>query len=335
MVYGMILVGGATRLTDSGLSITDWKPISGALPPLDSTHWAALFEQYKLTAEYRFQNAGMTLGEFQYIYWWEWGHRLMGRLIGLVAVFGLAFFWLRGWLSTRDKVTFSFLAFLGGLQGAIGWWMVASGIGDTTRVDVAPYRLMVHFTLALAIIMIIAWCVMARGANTSVQRDSRLRPFASAMVAIIFLQMGSGALVAGLDAGRTYIDWPLMAGEAIPSAYWVSELGWRNAFENAATAQFNHRTLGYLIAGLALLSLFKFRSSGLRTGPVFLAAAVSLQVVWGILTLMNAAPVSLSLIHQGLGVIVLLLALRWMYLDRKPLSYSSASTASRMAARSA
>jgi len=170
MVYAMILIGGATRLTDSGLSITEWAPIKGALPPLSEAAWAELFEKYKTTAEYRFQNAGMGLGEFQYIFWWEWAHRFFGRIIGLVAVGGVALFGILGWLNSGLWRRLGILIVLGGLQGAIGWWMVASGIGETTRVDVAPYRLMIHFCLALLIIALTAWTWLDRIAQIALSQ---------------------------------------------------------------------------------------------------------------------------------------------------------------------
>ena len=162
MVYAMILIGGMTRLTDSGLSITEWQPISGALPPMGDAAWAEEFAKYQQTAEFQQQNYNMTMSEFQYIYWWEWGHRLFGRLIGLIAVGGFIFFWAKGWLNRALATHLAILIALGGLQGAIGWWMVASGIGETSRVDVAPYRLMTHFCLALLIIGFIAWYWMRR-----------------------------------------------------------------------------------------------------------------------------------------------------------------------------
>ena len=163
MVYAMILIGGATRLTDSGLSNTEWAPITGTLPPLSDAAWQAEFDKYRQTTEYQDINRVMSMADFQFIYWWEWGHRLFGRLIGLVAVGGLAAFAMLRWLRPTFTWRLVGLVALGGLQGAIGWWMVASGIGDTARVDVAPYRLMTHFTLALIIIGIIAWFWMDLG----------------------------------------------------------------------------------------------------------------------------------------------------------------------------
>lgn len=316
LVYAMILIGGATRLTDSGLSITEWDPIKGALPPLSDTAWASLFEKYQQTAEYRLQNSGMSLGDFQQIFWWEWGHRLFGRLIGLVAMFGFAIFAIRGWLSRALATRFVILILLGGLQGAIGWWMVSSGIGETTRVDVAPYRLATHFMLALLIIGYTAWLWLDLGGKVRESVSRPVRLVAWALLGLIVLQMAAGALVAGLDAGRTYNDWPLMAGEFVPTSYLSEGLGLRSLFEGRATTQFNHRILAYLIWALALVSAWIFRKTPLKRGFTGLAVLVSLQAVWGIVTLINAAPMNLALLHQALGVIVTLAAVRLVWRAR-------------------
>ena len=316
MVYAMILIGGATRLTDSGLSITEWDPIKGALPPLGEAGWLAAFEKYKATSEFQQQNYNMTLSEFQYIYWWEWSHRLFGRLIGLVAVAGLAVFALRKWLNRKWTIRLLVLIALGGLQGAIGWWMVASGIGETSRVDVAPYRLMTHFGLALLIIAGTAWLWLDLGSADERPVRAPARRWALVLLVVIVVQMLSGALVAGLDAGRTYTDWPLMAGELLPSSYIYPDLGLRSLFEGRATTQFNHRMLAYILWVLALVAAF--RQSGQPLGRSFavLAILVSAQAVWGIVTLVSAAPLSLALVHQGLGVIVLLAAVRLVWFTR-------------------
>ncbi len=306
LVYAMILVGGATRLTDSGLSITEWAPISGTLPPLSEAAWQSEFDKYRLTAEYQTQNFGMTLPEFQFIYYWEWGHRLLGRLIGLVAVGGVAFFALRRWLTGRLALRLTGLVALGGLQGLIGWWMVASGIGDTTRVDVAPYRLMVHFTLALFIICVIAWTWLDMSPQGSPPGTRSERGAAWVLLGLIGFQMAAGALVAGLDAGRSYTDWPMMAGEVFPADYWRADYGLRNPFENRATVQFNHRMLAYVLMVAAVFYAWRMRKSA--SGRLFLvvAALVCSQAAWGVLTLVYVAPLNLALVHQGLGVVVLL-----------------------------
>jgi heme a synthase len=316
MVYAMILIGGATRLTDSGLSITEWNPVSGALPPLSDSAWQAEFAKYQQTAEYQFVNQGMSLAEFQKIFWWEWGHRFFGRMIGLVAVGGFAIFAVRGWLTRRLTLNMVGLIALGGLQGAIGWWMVASGIGETTRVDVTPYRLMTHFTLALLIIAYVTWLWYDLGGKARSAVPELVRTVAAVLLAAIFIQMAAGALVAGLDAGRSYTDWPLMAGELIPSHYAEEGLGLRSLFEGRAATQFNHRLLAYAIWAGSLASAWAFRNTALRQDFRWLAGLVTLQAVWGILTLVHAAPMNLALVHQGLGVIVTLAAVRLVWRSR-------------------
>lgn len=306
MVYAMILIGGATRLTDSGLSITEWQPISGTLPPMGDAAWALEFEKYKATAEYQQQNYNMTMGEFQFIYWWEWGHRLFGRLIGLVAVGGFIWFAAKRWMDRKWTLRLLFLIALGGLQGFIGWWMVASGIGDTDRLDVAPYRLMTHFGLALFIIAVTAWFWFDLTGKRVVDVTKGARNLAMLLMGLIFVQMLTGALVAGLDAGRTYTDWPLMAGELVPSHYLEQGLGVRSLFEGRAATQFNHRFLAYAIWALSFWAAWSYRGSPLGRAFMILAALVTAQALWGILTLISAAPLELALIHQGLGVIVML-----------------------------
>jgi len=310
MVYAMILIGGATRLTDSGLSITEWDPISGALPPMSDAAWQAELEKYRSTAEYQLQNKGMSMAEFQYIFWWEWGHRLFGRLIGLVAIGGLVWFAVKKWLTPALTRRLLILIALGGLQGFIGWWMVSSGIGETSRVDVAPYRLAMHFTLALVIIGLTAWTWMDIGEQSRAGRSTALKWTAIALLTLTFVQMFGGALVAGLDAGRSYTDWPLMAGELVPGNYIDGELGVRSLFEGREATQFNHRFLAYALFAGALLATAIFRSHPEWHLVWQLAALIVAQTIWGIATLMNAAPLNLALIHQGLGVVVFLAAVR-------------------------
>lgn len=316
MVYAMILIGGATRLTDSGLSITEWEPIKGALPPFGDAAWLAEFEKYKQTAEFQQQNYNMSLSEFQYIYWWEWGHRLFGRLIGLVAIAGFIWFAAKRWMSRKWVVRLGSLIALGGLQGAIGWWMVASGIGETDRLDVAPYRLMTHFGLALLIVAITAWYWLDLGEQRRVPANQRLRVTAMALLILTSIQMLSGALVAGLDAGRTYTDWPLMAGELIPAHYLEGELGLRSLFEGRAATQFNHRFFAYTLWALALFGAYRARGSALARGFSLVAGLITAQALWGIITLINAAPLPVALVHQGLGVVVLLSTVWLVWVSR-------------------
>ena len=317
MVYAMILIGGATRLTDSGLSITEWDPIKGALPPLSADAWNDAFTKYQATAEYKFVNRGMSMGEFQQIYWWEWGHRFFGRMIGLVAILGIAVFAARKWLTRPLLLRLLGLVLLGGLQGAIGWWMVSSGIGETTRVDVAPYRLMTHFILALLIIALVAWMWLDLGDRTQQPAPKAMGTTARVLLAAVFLQMAAGALVAGLDAGRTYNDWPLMAGELVPSHYLENGLGLRSLFEGRAATQFNHRILAYAIWAGSLAAAWAFRQTPQGRSFIVFAGLVSLQAVWGILTLLHAAPMNLALLHQAIGVVVTLAAVRLAWLTAR------------------
>ena len=320
MVYAMILIGGMTRLTDSGLSITEWQPISGTLPPLSEEAWAIEFAKYQNTAEFQQQNYNMTMGEFQYIYWWEWGHRLFGRLIGLVAIGGFIWFLAKGWLTRSLSMHLVALIALGGLQGAIGWWMVSSGIGETDRLDVAPYRLATHFVLALVIIGYTVWIWLDLGRREGIGASAGFRWVSLLLLGLIFVQMASGALVAGLDAGRTYTDWPLMAGEFVPSNYLHPELGARSLFEGREATQFNHRILAYIIWALALAVIaWRWGKSGAREAAT-LATLVTLQAAWGIITLINGAPLNLAIIHQGLGVILFVASVRLAWLTgRQPI----------------
>ena len=298
MVAVMILVGGATRLTDSGLSITEWKPISGALPPMGSDAWAAEFAKYRETAEYRLQNQGMRLSQFQSLYWWEWGHRLLGRLIGLVFAGPFLIFLTSGRLRGRALACTGLLA-LGGAQGAIGWWMVQSGLTD--RLDVAPYRLAVHLGVAFLILGGALWLGLER--FWAAQGGSGAWPKAvAAFLVLLCLQILAGAAVAGSDAGKAFADWPTIGGAWVPRDYAALQPFWHNLFENHAAVQFNHRTLGYL-AGLAALGL----GVGVgRLGPyrarrwaLALAGVALAQAGLGVAVVVHVAPLSLSLLHQG------------------------------------
>ncbi|MHC0052810.1 heme A synthase [Actibacterium sp. D379-3] len=335
MVAAMILIGGLTRLTDSGLSITEWKPVTGALPPMDQAAWMAEFGKYQATPEFQLQNRGMTLSEFQYIYWWEWGHRQLGRMIGLVWAVGFLFFLLTKRIPTGWTGRLLGIGVLGGAQGAIGWWMVSSGLTGA-RLDVASYRLAVHLGLAFVILGFIAWYVfaLARSEKDLMQarrgREAKLFSMSTGLMHFAFLQILLGALVAGIDAGRNFTDWPLMAGGVLPPDLFALSPWWRNFFEDAGLVQFLHRMAGYLLFIFGMVVWNRARKSGnLRTRRAFDWMGLMLfgQVVLGIVTVMHSAPLQIAIFHQ-LGAIVLwVLILHARFLSHYPLQQSIRGTA--------
>ena len=307
----MVLVGGATRLTESGLSIVEWKPVTGSLPPLSDAQWAEAFEAYKKIPQYRELNAGMSLSEFKEIFWWEWGHRLLGRIIGAAYLLPFLFFLWRGGLSGELKRRLWLLFALGGLQDAVGWWMVASGL--TGRVEVSQYRLAVHLSLALLIFSGIVWTVRRLAELPQSALPARLRVTSALLLVMTFLQIYFGALVAGLRAGRAYNTWPEIDGALIPSAerLWFETPWWRNMFDNVLTVQFEHRMTAYALFALAAWHAFdavRSRAGVAASGALWLFAAVALQAVLGILTLLNQVPIGLALAHQAVAIVVLALA---------------------------
>ena len=314
-LLALVLVGGATRLTDSGLSITQWKPIHGVVPPLTAEEWQEEFALYRKIPEYEHINKGMTVDEFKRIFWWEWAHRLIARSIGLVFALPLAFFWLTGRLEPRLRWPLAGILALGGLQGAIGWWMVASGLTGR-MVDVASYRLATHLGFAFAILGLIAWYMLSLSRSEAAllqarrMREGALVTWATVLAAMAFLQILLGALVAGIDAGRAFPTWPMMGdGFFPPDAFYVPDGGpaIRAFFENPGLVQFDHRMLGYIVF---LTALFAWsvgrRSAHLATKTAFdwMAAMAFGQVVLGIVTVLYSAPLHLGLIHQ-LGAVVL------------------------------
>lgn len=310
MVYAMILVGGATRLTDSGLSITEWRPLLGAIPPMTAADWNAAFDKYRtMTAQAATVNPDMDMAGFQAIYWWEWSHRQLGRVIGVVFAVPFLFFWLTGRTTPKLMPHLIALFVLGGLQGLVGWWMVASGV-NTELTSVAPYRLMFHFCLALFIIAYCFWLWLELGANRE-ETPKAAYGWATALIWIAGVQMALGALVAGLDAGRGYIDWPLMNGQVIPQAMWALDPWWKNLTENEATTQFLHRLTAYVLLAAAAFAAWKFRKT--VSSFTVLASLIFAQAALGVLTLVNAAPVNLSLLHQALGTVVLLATVRLLW----------------------
>jgi heme a synthase len=308
----MVLVGGATRLTESGLSIVEWKPVTGALPPLNQAQWTEAFEAYKSIPQYRELNAGMSLGEFKTIFWWEWSHRLLGRVIGVAYLLPFLFFLWRGVVSAGLRRRLWLIFGLGALQGAVGWWMVASGL--SARVEVSHYRLATHLVLALLIFAGIVWTLRRLADRPQVAATARLKITSVALVVVTFVQLYLGALVAGLRAGKIYNTWPEIDGGFIPSAarLWFETPWWRNLFDNALTVQFEHRMLAYSLFALAVLHALD--AVGSRAGAAaingawWLVAAVTMQATLGILTLLNQAPIDLALAHQAVAIVVLTLA---------------------------
>ncbi len=309
LILAMVVVGGATRLTESGLSITEWKPVHGVIPPLSEAEWEDELEKYRQIPEYQLINKGMSLDEFKFIFWWEWGHRLLGRFIGVAFFVPMVVFWAAGrvepWLKPRLLTALA----LGGLQGFVGWWMVASGLVD--RVDVSQYRLAAHLTLALIIFAYLFW--LAR--RLSPLKDpvpgeqTRLGVLSKLVLGVVIVQIFLGGLVAGLNAGLTFNTWPLMDGQLVPGGLLMMKPVWLNFFENVLTVQFQHRITAYLLVALGLwLTWATFKASQrreLRRAGAHIGAFIFLQAVFGVLTLVWHVPLSVALVHQGFAVIVL------------------------------
>jgi cytochrome c oxidase assembly protein subunit 15 len=309
LVFALVLVGGATRLTESGLSITEWRPVMGTLPPLGENEWQAAFEKYQAIPQYRALNPGMSLPEFKTIYWWEWTHRLLGRLIG--AAFLLPFLWFlwRGWVAPDLRPRLWFIFGLGALQGAVGWWMVASGLAD--RVEVSQYRLATHLVLACAIYVTLIWTAQRLDERPPMPVPGRIRASAIGLLVLVVAQIYLGALVAGLRAGYIYNTWPLIDGAFVPDGarlFFDTPL-WRNFFENTLTVQFDHRMLAYAIFVGALLHAFDVAGVAKKgpalTGAVVLFAAVTLQAALGVWTLLWRVPLPVALLHQAMAMLVL------------------------------
>jgi cytochrome c oxidase assembly protein subunit 15 len=314
MIVCTLLVGGATRLTESGLSITQWNPVSGMMPPLSAHAWDLEFDAYKKIPQYREMNAGMSLSEFKTIFWWEWTHRLLARSIGAVFFFPFLYFLMRGGLGSALKRRLWVLFALGGLQGAVGWWMVKSGL--TARVSVSQYRLAIHFLLALLIFSAIVWTMRGLAPRAAkVVASARIVLTSKILLGLVFLQLYFGALVAGLRAGKVFNTWPEIDGSFIPTSerLFFEQPWWRNFFDSTLTVQFTHRMIAYTLFTVALLHLIDVVRSKAATaaiqGAAWLMAAMSLQVVLGIFTLLHQVPISLGLLHQATAIVVLTLTL--------------------------
>jgi cytochrome c oxidase assembly protein subunit 15 len=312
LVFAVAFVGGATRLTGSGLSIVEWRPVTGAVPPLSEQAWQAEFEKYKAIPQYKELNRGMSLGEFKVIYWWEWGHRLLGRLIGIVFLLPFLWFLWRGWIEPGLRGRLWAIFGLGAIQGGVGWWMVASGLAE--RVSVSQYRLAFHLTLACIIFALLVWTAQRLMRRRVEEFPARIRRGAVALVVLVLAQIYLGALVAGLHAGLIYNTWPMIDGALVPEAgrLFFETPWWRNLFENRLTVQFNHRMLAYAIVILAVLHWVDVaraaRPGGALIGAVAVVTMIVLQAVLGIVTLLYQAPISLALAHQAMAMATLVVA---------------------------
>ncbi len=328
-VVAMVVVGGATRLTDSGLSITEWRPVTGIIPPLTEAMWLAEMDKYRQIPEYQQINKGMSLAAFKVIYWWEWGHRFLGRLVGFLFLVPFVWFVVRGRLSGR-MIALTLVAFaLGGLQGFIGWWMVTSGL--SVRTDVSQYRLATHLGLAVVIFLYLLWLSqrVAPAASPPTQ-NRRIRLTALALVPLLFVQIVLGAFVAGLDAGLAYPTWPLMDGRVVPGGLGTLQPWWLNPFENITAVQFNHRMAGYLVALVVVLHALDVWRNGqgdaARKRVMALVAVTAVQVALGITAILYAVPLWIALAHQVVAIVLIGKAL--IHADRMRLSPPETLTAS-------
>ena len=302
MIAAMVVVGGATRLTGSGLSITEWAPILGTIPPLSDADWQVAFAKYQQSSQFILQNSAMTIADFHSIFWWEWSHRFLGRMIGFVVFLPLIYFAWRKMLPSGLWPRIAILLLLGAAQGALGWFMVASGLVD--RVSVTQYRLAAHLTFAIVLFAYTIWLRLTLTAP--------LRPrvgLAALTLILVFVQIAAGGFVAGLNAGQGYNTWPLMDGAIIPNGLTSMQPWWLNSFENAMAVQFNHRFLAYVIFGLALWQAFTLKGRA----QVLLLAAVMGQIALGITTLLLHVPITVALLHQSGAIVVVLAAVGNLY----------------------
>lgn len=328
MVWVMVALGGATRLTGSGLSIMEWAPVRGILPPLSEAEWRRLYDLYRTIPQYELVNQGFGLAGFKGIFWLEWTHRFWGRMIGLVFAGGLIWFWARGRIPAGLGGRLVLLLALGGLQGAVGWFMVASGF-EADRTAVSPWRLVIHLALALVLYAVLAWTALGllRPEREASVGGRVLRRLAHVTAGLAGLTMLAGGFVAGIKAGFDYNTFPLMAGQWVPDGYLFLSPAWRNLFENVASVQFNHRLLATLTGLLAIatawygLSTLPRDTAGARRARWWvgaLALATLAQYALGVAALVNVVPAWLGTLHQAMAVGVLTAALGTLHALRRP-----------------
>lgn len=322
MTAAIVMVGGLTRLTESGLSITEWKPVTGVVPPLSEADWEAELEKYRSTTQYQVLNKGMSVAEFKLIYWWEWGHRVLARTIGMVALIGLAIFWWQGRLKGAMLRRGAVLVLLVGAQGALGWFMVVSGL--VGRTEVSQYRLAAHLGLAF---IIFAWTMLMLLDLKRPREGRAAQPgltLARITLGAVFLQVLLGGLVAGLDAGLTYNTWPLMDGSLVPDGLFLHQPWWLNFGDNVTMVQFQHRMTAYAVATLAVLCVIVAGRTGAGKPSAGLLGSVTVgQILLGVLTLLAGAggeqPILLGAAHQFGALVLFATAIaHWHALTGKP-----------------
>ena len=333
LIVVMIAVGGLTRLTDSGLSITEWKPVTGAIPPLNEADWAVEFAKYQASPQYLLMNSHMTLEAFKGIFWWEWGHRQLGRLIGLVWAMGFVGFGAAGKIPVGWTGRLFGIGALIGVQGALGWWMVSSGLVGS-MISVASYRLATHLGMAFVILGLVAWYALLLGRSEAELLQARragarkLFGMTTGLMHFAFLQIVLGALVAGIDAGRYFPTWPDMNGQFFPAdAFYLPNGGavWQAFFENAGLVQFMHRMAGYLLVIYGLVVWLRARKASqpsTRMAYHLVVLMLAAQMTLGIYTALSAAQVHLAITHQIGAVVLWVLILRARHLAAYPLAGS-------------
>ncbi|WP_397584235.1 COX15/CtaA family protein [Sphingorhabdus sp.] len=306
LVFAMVVVGGITRLTESGLSITEWKPITGALPPLNEASWLSEFEKYKQIPEYTQINgpAGMTLAEFKFIYFWEWIHRLLGRVIGLAFALPLAWFWVKKAIPAGYKPRLLALLALGALQGTIGWWMVSSGL--SARTDVSHYRLAVHLLTALTILGGLVWNALDLHAlaKDPLARPAKMTGYAATVLSILFIQLLFGAWVAGLNAGYVANTWPLMNDRFYPEGVDTTQGVFFALVNDPYLTHFVHRWWAWVAVAALLLLARRVKKAGVRRASVAIHSTYGIQIILGIATVMTGVNIVLAVSHQAVGALV-------------------------------
>ena len=318
MIGLMVVVGGLTRLTGSGLSITEWQPVTGVIPPLDDSAWQAEFAKYQGTPQYDLINRGIGLAGFKAIYWWEWTHRMLGRLLGVVFLFPFLVFLRQGRIDRAIAARLAIIFLLGAAQGVLGWWMVQSGLTGE-RIAVSQYRLAAHLGLAMILFGYVFWTALEiiGAARSRIASLARFQIWATLLVTMIFVQILLGAFMAGLDAGLAFSSWPTYAGAWIPRGLYDLSPWWINHFENPALVHFQHRSVGYVVAALVVALYVGLRRAGadrsLRIAGIHSVVLTALQIALGIFTILSMVALPLAALHQICALALFSAALWWTY----------------------